>query len=68
MKWRAVNENVIESDAGYTILRCTANGVPTGRYISFAGRYNPIGGENSREEAQKLCEVHYYQTQQALTA
>lgn len=68
MKWRTVNSNVIESDAGYRVLQCTANGVPTGRYLVFAGPYNPIGCENSREEAQELCEVHHYTTKQELTA
>lgn len=68
MKWRNLGINTIESDAGYSILRCTANGEPTGRFIAFAGRYAPIGGYNSREEAQAACEIHLYQTRQALSA
>jgi hypothetical protein len=68
MKWRSIGINTIESDAGYSILRCTADGVPTGRFIAFAGRYAPIGGYDSREEAQQQCELHFYQTRQALSA
>lgn len=68
MKWRVTTVNTIESDAGYSILRCTADGVPTGRFITFAGRYAPIGGYDSREEAQAACEIHLYQTRQALSA
>jgi hypothetical protein len=68
MKWRTIGINTIESDAGYSILRCTADGVPTGRFIAFAGRYAPIGGYDSREEAQTQCELHFYQTRQALSA
>jgi hypothetical protein len=70
VKWRAHkdSEHTIESDAGYSILQCTADGVPTGRFIAFAGRYIPIGGYDSREEAQQQCELHHYQTRQALSA
>lgn len=68
MKWRALNENTIESDAGYFVLRCTANDIPTGRFIAFAGRYAPIGGYDSREEAQSACDAHLYQTKQELSA
>lgn len=66
MKWRAIAVNTIESDRGYTVLQCTANGEPTGRYIAFAGRTIVIGGYNSREEAQQCCETHLYQTSQAV--
>lgn len=68
MKWRAISEHTISSDAGYSILRCTANGVPTGRFIGFIARYQVLGGYDSREEAQAACEAHYYQTRQALSA
>lgn len=70
MKWRLMKdqENTIESDSGYFVLRCTANGAPTGRFIAFAGRYAVVGGADSREEAQQICEAHLYQTKQALTA
>lgn len=68
MKWREVTENTIESDAGYSILRCTADRVPTGRFLAFAGRTIVLGGYNSREEAQAACETHFYQTRQSLSA
>lgn len=66
MKWRSIGINTIESDAGYSILRCTANGVPTGRFLAFAGRTIVVGGYDSREEAQQACDRHLYQTQQAV--
>lgn len=64
MKWRSINEHVIESDAGYRVLECTANDVPTGRYVAFIGATNAnwisqvIGGANSGQEARQLCEIH----------
>ncbi len=66
MKWRTINENVIESDAGYRVLQCTANDVPTGRYLAFAGRFNVVGGYDSSAEARNACEAHLYQTKQEL--
>lgn len=66
VKWREVTEHTISSDAGYSILRCTANGVPTGRFIAFIERYKVLGGYDSREEAQQACQQHLYQTQQAV--
>jgi hypothetical protein len=74
VKWRGVNEHTIESDAGYRVLECTANGVPTGRYIAFIGTTatptwisQVLGGADSGEEARQLCETHH-QTRQALSA
>jgi len=68
VKWKTIGENTIESDSGYKILRCTAEGVPTGRFIAFIERYKVLGGYDSREEAQTACTQHLYETQQALTA
>ncbi len=70
MKWRPLKdqEHTIESDAGYFVLRCTANGIPTGRFIAFAGRYAVLGGADSREAAQELCESHLWTTKQEMTA
>lgn len=70
MKWRGVNEHVIESDAGYRVLECTAEGIPTGRYIAFIGKTTPtwisqvLGAANSGEEARALCEAHLATTKQ----
>jgi hypothetical protein len=66
VKWRTVSENTIESDAGYKVLRCTREGIPTGRFIAFIERYKVLGGYDSREEAQQACDLHLYQTQQAV--
>lgn len=66
MKWRALTNRTIESDHGYTVLQCTANDVPTGRYLAFAGRTISIGGYDSPEEAKQACETHLYQTSQAV--
>lgn len=68
MKWRTTNSNTIESDAGYKILQCCCEGVPTGRYVAFIERYKVLGGYNTREEAQTACEHHLYQTQQEIVA
>jgi hypothetical protein len=64
VKWRGINEHTIESDAGYRVLECTANGIPTGRYIAFIGATTltwiaqVLGAADSGEEARQLCETH----------
>lgn len=73
MKWRAINEHTIESDAGYRVLECTANDVPTGRHIAFIGPQDHnwvaqvLGGYSSGEEARQACTAHL-QTRQEVTA
>jgi hypothetical protein len=68
VKWRALTNRTIESDHGYTVLQCTANDVPTGRYLAFAGRTICIGGYDSPEEAKQCCDRHLYTTQQQAVA
>ncbi len=74
MKWRGINEHVIESDAGYRVLECTAEGIPTGRYVAFIGKTTPtwmsqvLGGYSSGEEARQACIAHLSKTQQEMTA
>jgi S-ribosylhomocysteine lyase LuxS involved in autoinducer biosynthesis len=64
VKWRAISEHTIESDAGYRVLECTANGVPTGRYLAFIGATTArriaqvFDAADSGEEARQLCEAH----------
>lgn len=61
MKWRPIGNHTYESDTGHTILRCTANGVPTGRFIAFRGRTTGegmpevLGGKDNLDDAIELC-------------
>lgn len=66
MNWRALTSRTTESDRGYTVLQCTSNDIPTGRYLAFAGRTIVIGGYDSPEEAKQACETHLYQASQAV--
>ena len=68
MKWKTIGENTIESDSGYKILRCTANGVPTGRFIAFIERYRVLGGYDNSDEAKQACQQHLYETTREMTA
>lgn len=73
MRWRQLHANAIESDAGYIVLRCTANGKPTGRYITLLGRttkeHMPVvlDGHDSADDAKQYCEAHF-QTKRASAA
>lgn len=69
MKWRRLGDHTAESDAGYCVLRCTANGKPTGRFIAFRGKTRKgtsygasnafpvvLGGFDSADAAKQACE------------
>ena len=72
MIWKRLHSDAIESESGYVILRCTDNGVPTGRYITMLGRtvYGkvPVGlsGLDSSDEAKAYCEQHFTATRKAV--
>lgn len=62
MKWRALNDDTIESNFGYRILRCTADGKPTGRFVAFVVRGEKktvLGGYDSGEDARVACDAHH---------
>lgn len=67
MRWKAISPDTIESDRGYRVLRCRANGVPTGRFIAFRGKTSGLespvvlGGWDSADDARNSCEAHWSQ-------
>ena len=75
MRWHAYKlkdgraaQNTIASSEGYAVLRCTANSVPTGRFISFLVRLDSrlvLGGYDSADEAKAACEHHHAQRVEA---
>lgn len=71
MKWRTVDENIAESNFGYRVLRCTADGKPTGRFIAFKGKTTDLrsplvlGGYDSWEDARTACDAHFAQVEAA---
>lgn len=71
MKWRTVDENIAESNFGYRVLRCTADGKPTGRFIAFRGKTTDLrsplvlGGYDSWEDARTACDAHFAQVEAA---
>ena len=56
-------ENTTVSETGYTVLRCTTNGVATGRFIAFLvdghGTRTVLGGYDSAEDAKAACCAHW---------
>lgn len=72
MIWKKLHDHAIESEHGYVILRATANGKPTGRYITMLGRTANgkvpavLGGHDSAEEAKAHCEDHFASTRAAV--
>ena len=69
MRWSAYRlknghaaEHTICSDAGYALLRLTANGRVTGRFIAFhvgiSGARHVLGAYDSAEDAKAACEAH----------
>jgi hypothetical protein len=68
MRWQAhklgpvLAPDTIVSDVGYAVLRCTANDIPTGRFIAFrvlVDKRIVLGGYDSADEARQACETHY---------
>jgi hypothetical protein len=76
MRWQAhpndegVVVHTLRSDSGYAILRCTADGIPTGRFVAFKvhlDRREVLGGYDSSEEAKSACEHHAARRMEAAT-
>ena len=72
MRWKLAETDVLESDMRYKVLRCTAWGKPTGRYIAFLPRVNDrpavLGGFNSADEAKRACLNHFNNRDEAVAA
>lgn len=68
MIWERLHDHAIKSKEGYVILRCTADGKPTGRFVSMLGittktkMSQPLCGHDSADEAKAFCESHLLST------
>lgn len=67
-----VCQTTADSDAGYSLMQCTTEGVPINWFIAFVGRsgdpgFKCLGGAPTKEEAGALCEAHLSKTQQELS-
>lgn len=65
--------HTLVSSAGYSLLRCTCNGVPTGRYLLFKGvnttrDFIVIGGYDSSDAAKAAAEAHACREKDVMTA
>jgi len=63
------SDHTLASDVGYCVLRCTANGTPTGRFLAFRGRvgkpeFEVLGGYDTADEAKAACDFHHAQRSQ----
>ena len=67
MKWKRADANTIRSDEGFSVMRCTVNGVPQDppRFIAFCHKPNTplnklvLGSYDDPQMAKNACEVFH---------
>jgi len=73
MRWKPhkladIAAHTIVSNEGYVVIRCTANGIPTGRFVAFRVLLEKrvvLGGYDTAEDAKQACEAHRSQVTEA---
>lgn len=64
MRWREVTPTLIESDAGYRVMRCVENGLARDWFVAFhivGNERTVLGGYPSGADARAACEAHHSQ-------